>query len=58
MILYTIGPNVNIDNVIIEEDEKKYLFIPTGCGEGISGPDVSKVKYEEVNGSKNIHVCI
>ncbi len=33
---------------------KKY---PTGCGAGISGPDVSKIKYEEATGPKNEHVC-
>ncbi len=41
-------------NVIKDEDEKKYyLFIPTKCGAGIPGPDVSKVIYEEVT-----NVCI
>ena len=49
-------PNVNIGNyignVIIDKDEKKY---PTGYDEEVSGPNVSKVKYEE---EKNKHVCI
>ncbi len=40
--------SVNIDNVIIDKVEKKYYFIPTGYGEGISGPD------EKVT---NKHVC-
>ncbi len=31
-----------IDNVVIDKDKKKYLFIPTGCGAGIPGPNVSK----------------
>ncbi len=35
-----------------------YSSLPTGCGEGISGPDETKVKYEEVTGSRNKHVCI
>ncbi len=41
--------------LFIDEVGKEY---PTGCGAGISGPDVSKVKYEEVTGSKNEHVCV
>ncbi len=54
-----LGPMLIIDNVIIDKVEKKYSFIPAGYGEGISGPDVTKVKYEEVTGSRNeyLYVC-
>ncbi len=47
--------------VIIDKVEKTdlvYSSILTGCGAGISGPDETKVQYEEVAGSKNKHVCI
>ena len=57
MILYTIGPNVNIDNVVIDKDEKKYSSLPTKCGAGIPGPDVSKVIYEEVTNVR-IHTLL
>ncbi len=46
--------------VIIDKVEKTGLvcsFIPAGCGEGISGTDVSKVKYEEITDSRNKLVC-
>ncbi len=47
--------------VIIDKVEKTglvYSSIPTGCGAGIPGPDVTIVHYEEVTGSKTKHVCI
>ena len=47
--------------VIIDKVEKTglvYASIPTGCGAGISGPDVTIVQYEKVMGSRNKHVCI
>ncbi len=45
--------------VIIDKVEKTglvYSSIPTGSG--VSGPDETKVNYEEVTGSKNKHVCL
>ncbi len=41
----------------VEKTGLVYSSIPTGCGAGISGLDETKVKYEEVNGFKNEHVC-
>ncbi len=35
-----------------------YSSLPTGCGAGISGPDETKVIYEEITGSQNNYVCI
>ncbi len=52
MIYYTC---VIIDKV--EKTDLVYSSLPTGSGAGISGPDVSKVIYEEVTGSKNKDVC-
>ena len=50
MIYYTC---VIIDKV--EKTDLVYSSLPTGCGAGISGPDETKVQYEEV---RNKHVCI
>ncbi len=47
--------------VIIDKVEKTglvYSSLPTGCGAGISGPDETKVMYEEITGSRNKYVCI
>ncbi len=47
--------------VIIDKVEKTglmYSSLPTGCSEGISGPDETKVIYEEITGSRNKYVCI
>ncbi len=53
MIYYTC---VIIDKV--EKTDLVYSSMPAGCGAEMSGPNETKVQYEEVTGSKNKHVCI
>ena len=42
----------------IDKVEKAVLVYSTiHTGSGVSGPGVTNVHYEEVTGSRNIHVC-
>ncbi len=53
MIYYSYLLNCYLDKV--ETAGLTCSSIPIGCGAGISGPDETKVQYEEV---RNKHVCI